>query len=89
MRQGVYSIFDKKALDHQGVTLSPNDDVAVRWLREGLRGSNTQMEKFPEDFQLRCVGVFDTETGQMTGLQEGSRVVIEVLNLFRESSQSE
>lgn len=82
MRQKIYSIYDKKALDHQGVTLAPNDAVAVRWLREGIRGSGTQMEKFPEDFSLHCLGELDTESGVIVPEPGGRRDVYEIAALF-------
>lgn len=81
MKMLVYSAFDKKAKDHQGLTLAPNDEVAVRWFKEGVPGSGTPMEKYPEDFQLRCVGEFDTTAGDLIG--EGSRLVVELEALLQ------
>jgi len=70
MRMQIFSVYDKKAKDYQGLTLAPNRDVAARWFKEGIPGSGTPMEKYPQDFLLVEVGVFDTATGILMGGDE-------------------
>lgn len=63
----VYSILDRKLKEYGPLFLSRNDDAVRRAVVDGFRGSNSVMEKHPDDFDLYEVGVFNHDTGELIG----------------------
>jgi len=66
----VYSIMDRKMREYGQLSTFPNDETAMRAVQDGVRGSNSTVEKHPTDFDLMCVGQFDVDLGvlqQMSG----------------------
>lgn len=59
----MYSLFDRKMREYGAIVLGSNDESIVRALREMLGSSASTMAKYPGDFDLMCLGVFDPETG--------------------------
>lgn len=66
----VYSLFDRKVKEYGALVLMNNDAAVCRALQESLRevkrGSST-IVKYPEDFDIMCVGEFDPESGMLIG----------------------
>lgn len=62
----IYSLFDRKVREYGQLVLGSNDATIIRGLVESLSrtGKNT-VEKYPEDFDLMCVGEFNCETGEL------------------------
>lgn len=60
----IYSLFDRKVGEHGGLVLAPNDETVKRALRDGLPANSTEA-KYPNDFDLVCVGEFDATTGMI------------------------
>lgn len=72
----IYKLFvlkDKKAgcFDSQ-ILLFVNSDVAKRWLYQLLHdymdsdaGRNSAIAAYPEDFELYCIGDFDSSSGEI------------------------
>lgn len=62
----VYSLFDQKVKEYGGLVLSPNDETVERALQEGIPGNST-VGKYPEDYNLVCLGEFDPVKGLLVG----------------------
>lgn len=63
MVQQMYSIFDTKASLFGGPFFAFNDGVAQRNVAASVRGGDSLLSKFPEDYQLFRVGAFDDQSG--------------------------
>jgi len=59
----IYSLYDRKLREFGPLVVSNNDESVVRALREGLPGSGGTVNKYPEDFDLMCLGALDVDTG--------------------------
>lgn len=73
----VYSLLDRKLREYGGLVQANNGDAVKRALVDGLKGSNSLVEKHPEDFDLMEVGEFDTDTGLLSGTSSGVPMLIE------------
>lgn len=65
MFYNIYSIRDC----HTGFmspTFDQNDSSAARNFRHAAASKETLLNSHPNDFQLYCIGRFDSETGQIT-----------------------
>lgn len=68
MIQKIYSVFDRKAVLYGTLMFFANDEMAKRGAADLMRvGGDTPMNHYPEDFDIYCVGEFDTESGVMMG----------------------
>lgn len=67
----VYSLLDRKLREYGGLVQANNGDACKRALVDGIKGSNSLVEKHPEDFDLMEVGSFDSETGVLAGTVSG------------------
>lgn len=77
----VYSLFDRKMAEYGPLVLGNNDEAVKRALREVVSGSaGVTMVKFPEDFDLYCLGEFDQVSGELDG--EMPRLVFNVSSLI-------
>lgn len=61
----MYSVYDRKVREYGAILLAPNVGAMGRQVQVGVRGSNSLMEKYPEDFEIHKVGTFDTDTGEV------------------------
>lgn len=61
----VYSIFDRKLREFQGLMTEKNDETLRRSMLS-VRGSGHIIEKHPEDFDVVFVGEFDDDTGVLS-----------------------
>lgn len=61
----VYSIFDKKAGNYEYVFLCASDIDSVRVIDSLVFSQTSQYNKYPEDFDLCCVGDFDASSGTL------------------------
>lgn len=59
----VYSLLDRKLREYGALLLEKNIESMRRSLYNGLSGSGSLQEKYPDDFDLYEVGSFETETG--------------------------
>lgn len=63
MKQNIYSIYDLKAKTYYAPFYSENDVLASRTVAAALLQGDTTLSVFPQDYQLRWLGSFDTDTG--------------------------
>lgn len=59
----LYSIYDKKARQYGQVLTFQTDDVAFRHFRLLMADEDTLVAKYPADFEMYCIGKFDSEKG--------------------------
>lgn len=62
----IYSIYDRKLKEYGALVLCGTDGAVCRALREGLPEGST-MAKYPEDYDLMFLGVFDPGSGVIVG----------------------
>lgn len=63
----IYALYDRKVQEYGQLVLGTNDEAVKRALRDGLPASSTQA-KYPHDFDLKCLGEFDPNTGEIARL---------------------
>lgn len=70
MKYGLYSIRDK--MSGYGVTnCQVNDEIAKRNFDMLVMDENaTLLSTHPQDFELYCVGEFDSDTGKVTSFDQ-------------------
>lgn len=61
----VYSLLDKKAHTFGGIILAAGDGHISRIVQERFTGSGETVEKYPEDFDLYCLGEFCFDSGEI------------------------
>lgn len=71
----LYAIRDVKAGAYTMVFGFANDGVSVRAVKDEMMTPGSMFEKHPGDFQLYCVGLYDQDTGAITGLDKPEFVV--------------
>lgn len=65
MRLQVVSIYDVKMQEYSGIYLVKTLEVAVRMFADTVNAPESQIGNHAEDFTLRKVGDFDTDTGEL------------------------
>lgn len=66
MLQYLYSLHDNKSGEWQAPIPDYNDATAKRNLAAGLRNTGDLRTFAPADFELYCVGTYDTASGAIT-----------------------
>jgi len=61
----MYCIYDRKLREYGSILLSPNPGAMYRTCQVGIKGTNSLMEKYPQDFELHRIGTFNTSTGEI------------------------
>lgn len=69
MIQSVFSIFDAKAAAFMQPFFSVNEATARRAVAQALLAPDSMLGKFPEDYTLMRVGMFDDEKGQLHAVE--------------------
>lgn len=60
----VFSIRDLKG-DFYSPRIDQNEASAIRWFSMLVNAEDNTLHSFPADFQLYCIGDFDSETGRL------------------------
>jgi len=61
-KMNIYSIWDKKAHVALGPFFVRHEVDAIRRVQSAMSDPSTSLSKYPEDFSLRHLGIFDEET---------------------------
>lgn len=64
MNYGIYVLRDIKT-GYLGLTLDQNDAAAMRNFQHAMSKPESLMNSHPEDFSLYCLGVYNSETGDI------------------------
>lgn len=62
-KQIAVSLYDKKAQTYSSIGLYPNSLVALRDFSELCKNKESMVSKYPEDYELHTLGVFDNHEG--------------------------
>lgn len=65
MKTEIYVIYDSKAKAYNKPFYQVNRDVALRTATDLANDPNVEISRYPEDYSLFCIGVYDDETAQM------------------------
>lgn len=73
MTLNVYVVRDRKTCFGTDMFIQPNDEVALRHfgnLMQELKrsGNSALIVNYPDDFDLYCIGTYDSETGVVTDI---------------------
>lgn len=63
MKHNMYAIEDKVARAFNQPFLAPNDETAIRNIRDSAAQGDTGFHQHPEDYRLYSLGVYSSETG--------------------------
>jgi hypothetical protein len=77
----LYSIYDKKSENYSPLFPAPTPGAAERAIADQAHNPETQLAKWPGDFALYDMCVFDDETGFVTQDGQPPRLVVEVSQL--------
>lgn len=69
MKQAIYAIYDDAAAAFMTPFFVQNDQVAKRSFRDACLTEGTAMFNNRSDFTLHTIGVFDSDTGEITPIQ--------------------
>jgi len=83
----VYSVFDKKLQEFGQLAVSKNDESMRRAMFDGVKGSNSMIEKYPEDYDLYCVGEFEQAQGLLSGWKGPAILVCNAADLMAAGEQ--
>lgn len=65
MQQNIYAAYDRKAQYYLPLFQTRSDAEAIRSFTEAVVGSETNVAKYPADYDLIGLGSIDMETGQI------------------------
>lgn len=68
MEKPIYSLYDEKALCYANMFTSANDQTALRSLAAAASDPSTEIYKFPSDFTLYQLGLWNDSNGTITPL---------------------
>lgn len=83
MIRNLYSIYDIKTAHFDSPFLAENDDVARRQFSRVVQ-SVQLIQQNPSDFELKYVGAFNVETGELSRT-ENVQLICNALNLMETS----
>ena len=77
MKTGVYSVFDRKAVSYGPLMFYSNHDIAKRGCQELMMSGDRSIPPvlYPDDFDMYCVGFFDTDSGELYPTSPGPSLV--------------
>lgn len=66
MDQLIFTVFDQKANAYTAPFVTKTKGLAIRMFEELVNQKGHQFNKFPEDYTLYCVGLWDESNGVCT-----------------------
>lgn len=67
----IYSVYDKQAESFSPPYTQPTDGLAIRQFSQHVNDPKLIMAKYPDDFELYCLGQIDESTGKFSYPDEG------------------
>lgn len=62
MIKKIFAVYDKKAKTELAIFEQPNELVAIRDFSQACNNKESMLKKFPDDYELMCLGTINTET---------------------------
>lgn len=81
MKLFVYSMYDVKAQSYAAPMVFVNDEICRRGVL-GVLGGDSEFSKFPGDFDVYRIGVFDTDTGELARERTAHELVFNIGELL-------
>lgn len=81
MKIRYFSIYDKKALQFGPLFPAPTPGAAERSLRDAMQNPDAPYGKYPDDFALYEVLLFDDEQGIIDSTNEPALLVVQASSL--------
>lgn len=75
----VYAIFDKAVKSYSQPVFTQNDILIKRIVTQVLQDPQTDIAKYPDQYTVYHIGVYDNETGQLVDIE--NNIVCEVISL--------
>lgn len=67
MHTRLYQIYDKNAENVVGpIMVFPKEGPAIRAFNETCAQKDSMVNKYPHEYELRCIGEQNTDTGEIT-----------------------
>lgn len=63
----VYAFLDRKVREFGQLLVAANDEAMKRLAYDTLNGGQSMLAKYPDDFDLFCVGEYNHENGALNG----------------------
>lgn len=64
-RLSIYTLYDRRLREYGQLSIDHNDESFKRSLNSGLVGSKGLVEKYPEDFDVYCLGFYESSSGEI------------------------
>lgn len=65
VRQYAYSVYDEKAKAYNIPFFYPQNDLAIRAIKDSLRNPNSVISRHPEDFAVYVIGTYNDLDGKL------------------------
>lgn len=75
MKKSLYALYDVVSSTYSYPFPAVNDTQALRIIEAQSLGDNADLNKFPDDFTLYCVGVYDENTAELIPKKDLVRLV--------------
>lgn len=86
----LYSVKDLVTVEFNPPFVCKNDKLAVRTLKDSLKGRATLLTEYPDDYELYCLGTFDSVNGIVSSnVHLVTKIVDIVNNLNKENLSNE
>jgi hypothetical protein len=82
MKSPIYVVRDIKADYGLQPFCAPNDAVAMRMLSGSIQNKETDLGRYPEDFELHRIGMYDNEKCLITQTED-TQVICNAGNLVK------
>lgn len=83
----IFSIYDKKAELYGNPFYFHNEPVALRNFGIICNDPQYPFQKFPDDYAIYCIGLFEETNAQIEGTEKPEKLV-EVISLMREDKKN-
>lgn len=74
----MYSLYDRKRKEFGQILLLRSDEEVFRFLDEGLKAREGTVANYPQDFDVKFLGDFDTDLGLVVPSRGGPQFIVNV-----------
>lgn len=75
MKLNVYSVYDKAAKVYSPAFNAQNNAVALRMFDSACKNPDTQVAKYPQDYELYLLAEWDDNTGEYKNVSPVQRII--------------
>lgn len=63
--KSLFSVYDSRAQLYGPIIVDVSPVNVARSFTEACRGEDSMLHRYPEDYELQCLGTFNEETGEI------------------------